>query len=185
VTRRLLATLAFGLTLAAGFALGTIGRSPVESQAQATDTDIPTIPSTAAIFVAVNAQDTAEAERHLYPAPQTALQIADSLDLNDAQRAQLRQLQHDTDAEITALGRRIATEERRLARAFAENNIEATRVDALTARISALDGRIRALRLRSHLAARDALTPEQLLRFAGLRGYEPAPVNERDDDLLR
>ncbi|PJI39472.1 Spy/CpxP family protein refolding chaperone [Ferrovibrio sp.] len=185
MTRRLLATLAFGLTLAAGFALGSIGRSPAESQAQATDTDIPTLPPTAAIFVAVNAQDTAEAERHLYPAPQTALQIAESLDLSDAQRAQLRQMQHDTDVEIAVLGRRLATEERRLTRAFAENNIEATKVDALTARISALDGRIRALRLRSHLAARDALTPNQLLRFADLRGYEPAPHNERDDDPLR
>lgn len=185
MTRRLLATLAFGLTLAAGFALGTIGRSPADKQAQTSDTDIPTIPSTAAIFVAVNAQDTAEAERNLYPAPQTALQIADSLELNDAQRVQLRQLQHDTDAEIAALGRRLASEERRLTRAFAENNIEATRVDALTARISALDGRIRALRLRSHLAARDALTPDQLLRFASLRGYTPAPDSERDDDPLR
>lgn len=185
MTRRLLATLAFGLTLAAGFALGSIGRSPADTQAQATDSDIPTIPPTAAVFVAVNAQDSMEAERNLYPAPQTALQIADSLELNEAQRAQLRQLQHDTEAEIAALGRRLATEERRLARAFAENNVEATRVDALTARISALDGRIRALRLRSHLAARDALTPDQLLRFASLRGYEPAPDNERADDPLR
>lgn len=185
MTRRLLATLAFGLTLAAGFALGTIGRSPADTTAQPNEADIPTLPPTAAIFVATNPQDTAEAERHLYPAPQTALQIAESLELNEAQRAQLRQLQHDTEAEIAALGRRLATEERRLARAFAENNVEATRVDALTARISALDGRIRALRLRSHLAARDALTPDQLLRFASLRGYEPAPQNERDDDPLR
>lgn len=185
MTRRLLATLAFGLTLAAGFALGTIGRSPADMPAPITEADIPTLPPTAAVFVAVNAQDTSEAERHLYPAPQTALQIAESLELNDAQRVQLRQLQHDTEAEIAALGRRLAAEERRLARAFAENNIEATRVDALTAQISALDGRIRALRLRSHLAARDALTPDQLLRFASLRGYEPAPQAERDDDPLR
>lgn len=185
MTRRLLATLAFGLTLAAGFALGTIGRSPADTQTQVTDTDIPTIPATAAIFVAVNAQDMSDAERHLYPAPQTALQIAESLDLSEGQRAQLRQLLHDTDAEITALGRRLATEERRLARAFADNKIEATRIDALTARISALDGRIRALRLRSHLVARETLTPDQLLRFANLRGYDSAPDNERDDDLLR
>lgn len=184
MTRRLFATLAFGLTLAAGFALGSIGRSPAEHPALTADADLPSIPSTAAISVAVNAQDTAEAERNLYPAPQTALQIAESLDLNDAQRARLRQLQHDTEAEIAALGRRLASEERRLARAFAENNIEPSRIDALTARISALDGRIRALRLRSHLAAREALTPDQLLRFADLRGYAPAPANEREDDPL-
>ncbi len=185
MTRHLLATLAFGLTLAAGFALGTIGRSPADTQAPLTELDIPTIPPTAAVFVAVNSQDASDAERHLYPAPQTALQIAETLDLSEGQRAQLRQLQHDTEAEIAALGRRLATEERRLARAFAENNIEATRVDALTARISALDGRIRALRLRSHLAAREALTPDQLLRFASVRGYTSAPDSERDDDPLR
>ena len=88
MTRRLLATLAFGLTLAAGFALGTIGRSPVESQAPITESDIPTLPPTAAVFVAVNTQDSSEAERHLYPAPQTALQIAESLGLSEGQRAQ-------------------------------------------------------------------------------------------------
>jgi Spy/CpxP family protein refolding chaperone len=180
----LLATLAFGLTLAAGFALGTIARAPAEPAAQIADADNPTIPPTAAVFVAINAQDAGEAERHLYPAPQTALQLADGLNLDEAQRAQLRQVQHDTEAEIAALGRRLGAEERRLARAFADNNIEATRVDALTARIAALDGRIRALRLRSHLAARDALTPQQLLRLASLRGYEPAPQTERFDDPL-
>ncbi|MEK9968813.1 MAG: periplasmic heavy metal sensor [Ferrovibrio sp.] len=184
MTRRLLATLAFGLTLAAGFALGTIARSPSDMAQQAADTDTPTIPPTAAVYVAVNPQDAGEAERHLYPAPQTALQLADGLNLDEMQRAQLRQTQHDTDAEISALGRRLGAEERRLARAFADNNIEAARIDSLTAKIAALDGRIRALRLRSHLAARETLTPEQLLRLAALRGYEPAPENERFDDPL-
>ncbi|MCW0236144.1 MAG: Spy/CpxP family protein refolding chaperone [Ferrovibrio sp.] len=185
MTRRLFATLAFGLTLAAGFALGTIGRSPANMPAQMADADIPTLPPLAAVIVPVNPQDTGDAERNLYPAPQTALQLADSLSLDEPQRQQLRQLQNDTEAEISALGRRLMAEERRLARAFAENNIEATRIDALTARIAALDGRIRALRLRSHLAARDALTPDQLLRFASLRGYQPAPEDERGDDPLR
>jgi Spy/CpxP family protein refolding chaperone len=185
VTRRLFATLAFGLTLAAGFALGTIGRFPAGAPVSVADADIPTIPPLAAVIVPANPTDTGDAERNLYPAPQTALQLADSLSLDESQRQQLRQLQHDTEAEIAALGRRMIGEERRLARAFAENNVEATRIDALTGRIAALDGRIRAVRLRSHLAARDTLTPDQLLRFATLRGYEAAPDSERDDDLLR
>jgi Spy/CpxP family protein refolding chaperone len=185
VPRRLLATLAFGLTLAAGFALGTIARSPSMPAVETADADIPTLPPTAAVFVAVNAQDAGEAERHLYPAPLTALHLADSLNLDEPQRSQLRQVQHDTETEISALGRRLGAEQRRLARAFAENNVDATRIDALTARIAALDGRIRALQLRSHLATREALTPDQLLRLASLRGYEPAPDNERADDPLR
>ncbi|WP_341912539.1 Spy/CpxP family protein refolding chaperone [Ferrovibrio terrae] len=185
MTRRLFATLAFGLTLAAGFALGTIGRYPAGMPAQAIDTDIPTLPPLAAVIVPTNPLETSDAERNLYPAPQTALQMAESLNLDEAQRQTLRQLQHDLDAEVSALGRRVESEERRLARSFAENNVEATRIDALTARIAALQGRIRAVRLRGHLAARDALTPDQLLRFASVRGYAPAPEDQRDDDLFR
>lgn len=184
--RRLFATLAFGLTLAAGFALGSIGRSPAGMpMQQVADTDIPTLPPLASVIVPANSTDSGEAERNLYPAPQTALQMAEALNLDDAQRQQLRQLQHDMDAEVAALGRRMLGEERRLARSFAENNVEATRIDALTARIAALEGRIRAVRLRGHLAARDALTPDQLLRFASARGYAPAPEDQRDDDLMR
>jgi len=189
VPRRLVATLAFGLTLAAGVALGTITQqhfaAPPQIQ-QAADTDIPTIPPTATLVVPVSAADLTLTERNLFPAPQSLLTLADALDLEEAQRQRLRQLQHEMDAEVTALGRRVLIEERRLDRAFVENNIEPTRVDALAQKIASLQGRIRANRLRSHLAARDVLTPEQLLLFASLRGYDPAPqVSDRGDDLDR
>lgn len=186
--RRLVATLAFGLTLAAGVALGTITHQHFSTppQVQTADTDVPTIPPTAAIVVPVSAADLTLAERNLFPASQSLLNLADVLNLDDMQRQRLRQLQHDMDAEVTALGRRVLIEERRLDRAFVENNIEPTRVDALAQKIASLQGRIRANRLRNHLAARDVLTPEQLLMFASLRGYDPAPqVSDRGDDLDR
>lgn len=187
--RRLVATLAFGLTLAAGVALGTITQqhftAPPQVQ-QASDTDVPTIPPTATLVVPVSAGDLTLTERNLFPAPQSLLMLADALDLDESQRQRLRQLQHEMDAEVTALGRRVLIEERRLDRAFVENNIEPTRVDALAQKIASLQGRIRAHRLRSHLAARDVLTPEQLLLFASLRGYDPAPqFSDRGDDLDR
>lgn len=187
--RRLVATLAFGLTLAAGVALGTITQqhlsAPTQVQASA-DADIPTIPPTAAIVVPVSAADLTLTERNLFPAPQSLLAMADTLDLDETQRQRLRQLQNEMDSEVTALGRRVLIEERRLDRAFVENNIEATRVDSLAQKIASLQGRIRASRLRSHLAARDILLPEQLLAFAALRGYDPAPqVSDRGDDLDR
>lgn len=187
--RRLVATLAFGLTLAAGVALGTITQqhfaAPAQVQASA-DTDIPTIPPTASLVVPVSAADLTLTERNLFPAPQSLLTMADVLDLDETQRQRLRQMQYEMDTEVTALGRRVLVEERRLDRAFVENNIEATRVDALAQKIASLQGRIRASRLRNHLAARDVLTPEQLLAFAALRGYDPAPqVSDRGDDLDR
>lgn len=180
MTRRLIATMAFGLTLAAGFALGSIGRQHHAAPAVA-DTDIPTIPPTAAVIVPLQADDLSQAESNLFPAPQTLLQMAESLSLDEEQRQQIRQLQFSLDTEVTALGRRIATEERRLERAFAEGNVDAGRLDGQTARIAVLQGRLRAVRLRSHLAARDALKPEQLLRFAEMRGFAPGPASARDD----
>jgi hypothetical protein len=186
VTRRLVATLLFGLTLAAGVALGSIGRQHLVGQASPpSDVDIPTIPPTAAFVVPVNAADMTLSERNLFPAPQSLLVLADTLALEQAQRQRLHQLQHDLDAELTALGRRVIVEERRLDRAFAENNIEATRIDALTQKIGSLQGRIRAIRLRAHLVARDTLTPDQLLLFASMRGIDPAPLSERGDDIYR
>lgn len=187
--RRLAAMLAFGLTLAAGVALGTISQQHFTTAQQvhaSAEADIPTIPPTASIVVPVSAADLTLTERNLFPAPQSLLTMADMLELDEAQRQRLRQLQNEMDAEVTALGRRILIEERRLDRAFVENNIEATRVDALAQKIASLQGRIRANRLRSHLAARDVLTPEQLLAFAAQRGYDPAPqVSDRGDDLDR
>lgn len=179
MTRRLIATLAFGLTLAAGFALGSIGRQPAPEQVA--DTDIPTIPPTAAIIVPLQTDDHSRAENNLFPAPQTLLQMAESLGLNEDQRQQIRQLQLALEAETMVLARRILAEERRLERAFAEGNIDAGRLDGQTARIANLQGRLRATRLRGHLAARDALTPEQLLRFAEQHGVAPAPASARDD----
>lgn len=186
MTRRLVATLLFGLTLAAGVALGSIGRQHlVGPAAPPPDVDIPTIPPTAAFVVPASAADMTLSERNLFPAPQSLLVLADTLALGPEQRQRLHQLQHDLDAELSALGRRVIIEERRLDRAFAENNVEATRIDALTQKIGSLQGRIRAVRLHSHLIARNTLTPDQLVLFASLRGIDPAPPSERGDDLYR
>ncbi|MFN4310170.1 MAG: periplasmic heavy metal sensor [Ferrovibrio sp.] len=179
MTRHLIATLAFGLTLAAGFALGSIGHQP--DRPPPLETDIPTIPPVAAVIVPLQADDHARAESNLFPAPQTLLQMAESLGLDETQRQQIRQIQFALEAETMAIGRRILDEERRLERAFAEGNVDSGRVDGQTARIANLQGRLRAARLRGHLSARDTLTPEQVLRFASLRGYQPSPANPRDD----
>lgn len=182
--RRLVATLLFGLTLAAGVALGSILRSGAETASrEPADIDIPTIPPMATLVVPVNAADLTLSERNLFPAPQSLLQMAEVLNLDTDQRQRIRQIQNDQDAEVSALGRRILIEERRLDRAYVENNIEPARIDALTQKVGALQARIRATRLRSNLAARDALTPEQLLQFAALRGYDPAPTDTTSDAI--
>lgn len=177
MTRYLLATLAFGLSLGLGVALGSIGRGHTD----AADTDIPTLPPTAAVFVAPDPNDQLFAERNLLPAAQSALLLADSLGLSPEQRQQLRRIQADVEAQVAALGRRIVLEEMQLERAAAEGRLDAPRIDAMTARIAALQGQLRAVRLQGHVATRDVLQPEQLLRFAEERGFEPARTDASDD----
>src|SRR3546814_15835951 len=92
--------------------------------------------------------------------------MADQLALVPAQRQDLRALQQKSDGELNALSRRIAIEERRLDFAFAQSNVSPARIDAVTAQPVALQGRLRAVRLPSHLAPPALLTPQQLLPLA-------------------
>lgn len=182
MTRRLVAIFALGLALGIGMALGTMLRHEVA----ATDTEEEESASASmAVFYPPDMNDIVSAERNLFPAPQSALWLADDLALDPEQRRELHNLHHATDSEIAAIGRRISSEERRLDRAFAEDNIDAGRIDALTARIGALQGRMRATRLRAHLTTRQLLTPEQLLRYAELRGFQAAPPPSATDELDR
>lgn len=180
MTRRFVATLALGLLLAMGAAFGALTHrqtDPAAAAAGATPAAVEHKPE----VTALTDGDSFAAERNLYPAPETALQLADQLALTPAQRQDLRSLQQKSDSELNALSARIAVEERRLDFAFAQNNVNAGRIDGITAQLGALQGHLRAVRLRSHLAAHDILTPQQLVRYAQLRGFQPAPPDPHDD----
>jgi hypothetical protein len=180
MTRRFVATLALGLLLAIGVAFGalthrqTVPAAPAAGQTPATVEQKP-------LVLALTDGDSLAAERNLYPAPETALQMADRLALTPQQRQDLRALQQKSDSEMNTLSARIAVEERRLDFAFAQNNVSAGRIDGITTLLGTLQGRLRAVRLRSHLATHDILTPEQLLRYARMRGFQPAPPDPYDD----
>jgi|GEM_PF-1822618 hypothetical protein len=180
MARRFVAIIALGLAFGTGMALGTMLRHDVA----ATDSqDEDSASASTAVFYPPDMDDFASAERNLFPAPQSALWLADDLALNAEQRRELHNLQHATDSEITAIARRLNREERRLDRAFADDNIDVGRIDALTSRIGALQARMRATRLRAHLTTRQLLTPEQLLRYAELRGFQPAQIDDAVDEL--
>ncbi|HEX6958970.1 MAG TPA: Spy/CpxP family protein refolding chaperone [Ferrovibrio sp.] len=177
MARRFVALLALGVGLAAGFALGSVGRGLIDAPADAAF-DPSHVVSGAET---VGQEDELTAERNLFPGPQTAIAMADQLGLDIEQKRQLYELQQRIDSESIALSRHILREERRLDRAFADGTVDIAHVDAITARIGELQARLRALRLRAHVATHDLLHPEQLLRFAALRGFEPAPASERDE----
>jgi len=180
MARRFVATLALGLLLAAGLAFSALTHRPADPAA-AIPASAPAAVEQRPIVLKLTADDVRSAERNLYPAPETALQLADRLVLDAAQRQDLRNLQQKTAGEMNAIGRRIATEERRLDFAFAQGNVNPGRIDGITAQIGALQGKLRAARLRSHLAAHDILTPQQLLDYAELRGFQPSPPDLFDD----
>lgn len=178
MARRFVATLALGLILA-----GSLAFSMLSGSRDGTTPPAPVVsaPARPLASLPAGASDIRSAERNLYPAPETALQLADDLGLDPAQRQDLRMLQQRVDGELTALSRRIASEERRLDFAFAQGNVNPGRIDGITAQIGTLQGRLRATRLRGHLATRSLLNADQLLRYAELRGFQPAPPDTFDD----
>lgn len=176
--RRIAAIAALAVTLAVGIGLGAVGSHRTLPRAEA---DGNSSVSTASIVVPMNGEDVSGAERHLFPAPHTAIFMANDLGLDEVQRRKLHALQLALDSDAAAIGRRIHAEEARLDRAFMENVIDSGRIDGLTARIGSLQAQLRAARLRAHLATRDLLSPEQLLRYAELRGFEAAEISAQDD----
>ena len=109
------------------------------------------------------------AELHGYPGPLHVLELADALALTDRQRAETERLRAEMLAAAVPLGEQILEVERHLDALFASGEATAEAVERVTAHAAALRGRLRAVHLRTHLAMRDALTPEQTARYVALR----------------
>lgn len=114
------------------------------------------------------------AELNGYPGPAHVLKLAAALGLSAEQQAKTKALFAAMKAEAVPIGERIVAEERALDRLFAEKRVTAAAIDAATARIAALRGRLRAAHLRYHLAMAQLLSPAETARYAELRGYAGA-----------
>jgi Spy/CpxP family protein refolding chaperone len=106
-----------------------------------------------------------------FAGPLHALELADKLMLTDAQRVRMRELYDAMKAEAIPLGETLIAEESTLDRAFAERAISEQRLEALTARIGATQGRLRAVHLKYHLTTDALLSPHQKRQYVELRGY--------------
>jgi len=111
------------------------------------------------------------AELNRYPGPMHALEHADALALTRAQRDALSSLMASHKAEARAIGARLVEQERELDTLFAARRADAASVDAALARIAETTARLRGSHLKTHLEATRILTPEQVERYAQLRGY--------------
>jgi Spy/CpxP family protein refolding chaperone len=115
------------------------------------------------------------AELNGYPGPKHVLELATELSLTGAQRARTQQLYDAMTAEAVPLGQELIAAETDLDRQFSSRTVTPTSVAAVSARIGATQGQLRAAHLKYHLAMMDVLTPEQIARYGQLRGYGAAP----------
>jgi hypothetical protein len=111
------------------------------------------------------------AELNGYPGPRHALELADALALSDEQRREVARLFDAMKIETAAIGERIIADETALDRLFAERLITEDELARLATRIGAAQGELRAAHLRYHLRMMDVLSPNQIERYAALRGY--------------
>ncbi|CUW37889.1 conserved exported protein of unknown function [Magnetospirillum sp. XM-1] len=108
------------------------------------------------------------AEMNGKPGPLHVLEHADSLGLSEVQRQTAVGLVAAMKAEAIPLGREVVERESRLDSAFAADGAGA---ETLVAEIAALQGRLRWVHLRTHLAMAEALTPEQVAQYRHLRHH--------------
>ena len=111
------------------------------------------------------------AEFNRHPGPMHVLELASQLGLSDGDAAAVRRVFEAMRIEARALGQEIMAAEGELDRLFALGPADAAAVEALTAKIGALQGRLRAAHLKAHLAIRPMLAAETVARYDALRGY--------------
>ena len=117
------------------------------------------------------------AELNGYPGPSHVLELADKLDLSPDQRAQVQRLFDSMKAEALPLGSRLIEQEANLDRQFATHAITPEILKAATAEVAMTQGALRETHLKYHLATVRILTPDQMQRYAELRGYGDKPMD--------
>jgi Spy/CpxP family protein refolding chaperone len=111
------------------------------------------------------------AELNGYPGPVHVLELAEPLGLTSTQRDKVAALFEAMKAEAVPLGEKLIAAEAELDRQFAGGSITETSLVDGVQEIASVQAALRAAHLKYHLATVEALTPEQVARYAGLRGY--------------
>ncbi len=112
------------------------------------------------------------AELNGVPGPRHVLDMADQLELTDAQRAEIERIEDRMHEAAVRLGREILELEEELDRLFAVGRADPSEVERLAGRIGQRSGLLRAVHLLAHLETAVVLRPAQIRRYGVLRGYE-------------
>jgi LTXXQ motif family protein len=111
------------------------------------------------------------AELNGYPGPSHVLELADKLELSAEQRANVRQLFDAMKAEAIPLGEKLIAQEAELNEQFAKRTVTPESLKASTAVAATTQGTLRETHLKYHLQTVALLSPDQMRRYAELRGY--------------
>src|SRR5688572_4766599 len=111
------------------------------------------------------------AELNHFPGPQHALELADQLKLDAAQRAAIQRLMDAHKAEARAIGARLIESERALEALFRAGKVEEQVLAQAVRAAAALEGEYRLSHLETHRRMRSLLTQDQVARYDELRGY--------------
>jgi hypothetical protein len=114
------------------------------------------------------------AELNGYPGPSHVLELAAQLGLSEQQRASVKALFDSMKTEAIPIGQKLLSAERDLNQQFAERTITPERLKLATAEIGSIRGALRDTHLKYHLSTAALLTPDQIHRYAELRGYARA-----------
>jgi hypothetical protein len=111
------------------------------------------------------------AELNGYPGPAHVIPLAKELKLTDEQLREVTAIQDRMSGAAKPLGAELVERERALDGLFATGAITPERLGAETAAIGELEGRLRAVHLRAHVATRALLSQEQIATYERRRGY--------------
>lgn len=111
------------------------------------------------------------AELNGYPGPMHVLELADKLELTAAQRAAMKDLMDRHKAEARAIGAKYVEAERAVEMLFRSGNPEQKVLAASVEQAARLQGEYRLSHLETHRRAIALLTPDQVSKYAVLRGY--------------
>jgi len=112
------------------------------------------------------------AELNNYPGPLHVLELSAQLRLTETEKAKIEQVRDVMLRDAIRLGKLIVEKEGDLDKLFAGRKIDEAQLRSRVAEISSLQGELRVVHLRAHLEMVRILTPEQVKRYAEMRGYE-------------
>ena len=111
------------------------------------------------------------AELNGYPGPMHVLELGDQLGLRDDQKLAMRSLMDSHKAQARAIGAKVVASEREVERLFQRGNIDQEALAKVVGEAARLQGEYRLAHLETHRRALGLLTPEQVSKYAVLRGY--------------